>query len=73
MGIGAAKVAHGSSAVPSTLDAILCWHDALQEKYGQLYGGDCYVMLYTYLVNEREMYIIYFWQVRERKVLGVGL
>lgn len=35
----------------------------LQEKYGQFYGGDCYVLLYTYIVGEKDMYIIYFWQV----------
>ncbi|CAM9441041.1 unnamed protein product, partial [Hapterophycus canaliculatus] len=36
-----------------------------KEKYGQFYGGDCYVMLYTYLVGDRECYLIYFWQGRE--------
>lgn len=35
----------------------------LKEKYGQFYGGDCYVMLYTYLVGDKEHYIVYFWQV----------
>jgi len=30
--------------------------------YGQFFGGDSYVILYTYLVNNRESYIIYFWQ-----------
>lgn len=30
--------------------------------YGQFYGGDSYVLLYTYLVNSKENYIIYFWQ-----------
>ena len=29
----------------------------------QLYGGDSYVILYTYQVNKREHYIIYFWLV----------
>ena len=28
-----------------------------------MYGGDCYVMLYTYLVAGKESYLIYFWQV----------
>ena len=41
--------------------------DAIQEKYGQFYGGDCYVMLYTYLVGGRESYLIYFWQVSDRR------
>lgn len=30
--------------------------------YGQFFGGDSYVMLYTYLINGKENYIIYFWQ-----------
>ena len=33
-----------------------------RDKYGQFYGGDCYVMLYTYLRNSKECRIIYFWQ-----------
>ena len=31
--------------------------------YGQFFGGDSYVILYTYKVRGREQYIIYFWQV----------
>lgn len=35
----------------------------LEEKlHGQFFGGDSYVILYTYLLNGRENYIIYFWQ-----------
>lgn len=35
----------------------------LDEKlYGQFFGGDSYVILYTYIVNRKENYIIYFWQ-----------
>ena len=30
--------------------------------YGQFFGGDSYVVLYTYEVNRKENYIIYFWQ-----------
>nr|XP_006819230.1 PREDICTED: villin-1-like isoform X2 [Saccoglossus kowalevskii] len=30
--------------------------------YGQFFGGDCYVIKYTYLVNNKENYIIYYWQ-----------
>ncbi|XP_059161494.1 advillin-like isoform X2 [Physella acuta] len=29
--------------------------------YGEFYGGDCYVILYTYNVQGREAYIIYYW------------
>lgn len=38
----------------------------LEKKYyGQLFGGDSYVILYTYLLNGREMYIIYYWLGRK--------
>ena len=30
---------------------------------GMFFGGDSYVIKYTYSVNGRERYIIYFWQV----------
>ncbi|XP_065886890.1 gelsolin, cytoplasmic-like [Dysidea avara] len=33
--------------------------------YGQFFGGDSYVILYTYLKNGKENYIIYFWQGQE--------
>lgn len=29
--------------------------------YGQFYGGDCYLLLYTYRDEGREKYIIYTW------------
>ena len=35
-----------------------------KEKYGQFFGGDSYVMQYSYEKNGRPMYIIYFWQGR---------
>eukprot|EP00056_Hartaetosiga_gracilis_P012462 m.198992 g.198992 ORF g.198992 m.198992 type:complete len:666 (-) comp13692_c2_seq2:133-2130(-) len=31
-------------------------------SYGHFYGGDSYVMLYTYIKGSKEEYIIYFWQ-----------
>jgi advillin len=31
-------------------------------RYGEFYSGDSFVMLYTYLINGRENFIIYFWQ-----------
>ncbi|MGH0120717.1 UNVERIFIED_CONTAM: hypothetical protein FKN15_031646 [Acipenser sinensis] len=31
---------------------------------GHFYGGDCYLILYKYLVNNKEHYIIYVWQGR---------
>lgn len=35
-----------------------------ESMYGQFFGGDSYVILYTYLKNGKENYIIYFWQVK---------
>uniref|UniRef100_H3DLM0 Advillin n=1 Tax=Tetraodon nigroviridis TaxID=99883 RepID=H3DLM0_TETNG len=31
---------------------------------GYFYGGDCYLVLYTYLVNNRKSYVLYIWQGR---------
>lgn len=31
--------------------------------YGYFYGGDCYLVLYTYEVNNRKHYLLYMWQV----------
>ena len=33
-----------------------------KKLYGQFFGGDSYIVFYTYLVNSKENYIIYFWQ-----------
>lgn len=35
--------------------------DLPMEQYGQFYGGDSYIILYTYMQGTREEYIIYFW------------
>ncbi|TNN88275.1 Villin-1 [Liparis tanakae] len=32
--------------------------------YGQFYGGDCYLVLYTYEISNRRHYILYMWQGR---------
>ncbi|KAK0145517.1 Advillin [Merluccius polli] len=34
------------------------------EWHGYFYGGDCYLILYTYLVKSKQHYIIYMWQGR---------
>ncbi len=34
----------------------------MQSQYGNFYSGDSYVLLYTYIVNGVEKYIVYFWQ-----------
>ncbi|XP_060762497.1 scinderin like b [Neoarius graeffei] len=31
-------------------------------SYGQFFGGDCYIILYSYKQGSREQHIIYFWQ-----------
>ncbi|CAM9791013.1 unnamed protein product, partial [Chrysoparadoxa australica] len=36
-----------------------------EEMYGQFYGGDSYVILYSYTNGNRPEYIIYYWQGRE--------
>jgi hypothetical protein len=36
-----------------------------RSKYGQFFGGDSYILLYTYVKNRQEEHIIYFWQGRE--------
>uniref|UniRef100_A0A4W3H2F4 Gelsolin-like domain-containing protein n=1 Tax=Callorhinchus milii TaxID=7868 RepID=A0A4W3H2F4_CALMI len=36
--------------------------------YGHFYGGDCYLVLYTYMKGHKPAYIIYFWQVAEPPV-----
>uniref|UniRef100_A0A8C9YTE3 Villin like n=1 Tax=Sander lucioperca TaxID=283035 RepID=A0A8C9YTE3_SANLU len=33
--------------------------------YGQFYGGDCYLVLYTYQRSNQKQYILYMWQVNE--------
>ncbi|KAK1885026.1 Advillin [Dissostichus eleginoides] len=32
--------------------------------YGQFYGGDCYLVLYTYQISNQQHYILYMWQGR---------
>uniref|UniRef100_UPI00398F1CF4 villin-1 isoform X2 n=1 Tax=Pristiophorus japonicus TaxID=55135 RepID=UPI00398F1CF4 len=32
------------------------------KTYGQFYGGDCYLVLYTYMRNNKTAYILYIWQ-----------
>ncbi|XP_041817129.1 villin-1 [Chelmon rostratus] len=32
--------------------------------YGQFYGGDCYLVLYTYQTSGQQQYILYMWQGR---------
>ena len=31
--------------------------------YGQFYGGDCYLVLYTYQISGQQQYLLYMWQV----------
>ena len=34
-----------------------------EDIYGKFFGGDSYVVKYTYEKDSRQGYIIYFWQV----------
>lgn len=38
-----------------------------EEAYGFFFGGDSYVILYTFEKNDKNNYIIYFWQVKPCK------
>nr|XP_008110418.1 PREDICTED: villin-like protein [Anolis carolinensis] len=38
------------------------------KTYGQFYGGDCYLVLYTYIKSGRPHYIIYMWLGRHASV-----
>eukprot|EP00051_Salpingoeca_urceolata_P026376 m.477069 g.477069 ORF g.477069 m.477069 type:complete len:836 (-) comp20747_c0_seq1:704-3211(-) len=42
------------------------------DRPGEFYAGDSFVMLYTYLNNNKEEYIIYFWQGLESSQDEVG-
>lgn len=37
--------------------------------YGQFFGGDCYLILYSYKQGSREQHIIYTWSVHNMLVL----
>ncbi|XP_077428459.1 advillin [Vanacampus margaritifer] len=34
------------------------------QRHGYFYGGDCYLVLYTYMVNNKQSYLLYNWQGR---------
>ncbi|XP_054640381.1 advillin [Dunckerocampus dactyliophorus] len=44
------------------------------QSYGYFYGGDCYLILYTYLMNNKKSYLLYIWQGRHatQNVLGAS-
>lgn len=37
---------------------------------GHFYGGDCYLLLYTYLIGEKKHYLLYIWQVKPHPTLS---
>ena len=45
--------------------------DVDERAYGAFFGGDSYVIKYTYTKNNKSSHIIYFWQVRTRVCVGV--
>ena len=42
-----------------------------ERLYGQFFGGDSYVILYTYKANRKENYIVYFWQGQVNAVIAL--
>lgn len=52
--------------------------DVKPNMYGQFYGGDCYLVLYTYLKAGQQHYILYMWEVSDslstmmRKIRIIG-
>jgi len=64
-----AKVAAESGMVDDGTGDVQIWriegndmNPVERTTYGQFYGGDCYLVLYTYLNNGRQQRIIYYWQ-----------
>lgn len=43
------------------------------KTYGQFYGGDCYLVLYTYMRSGRPHYVLYMWQVSQSRAEGTVL
>jgi len=39
------------------------------DQRGKFYGGDCYIVFYTYVVGKTPNYIIYIWQGPELKII----
>lgn len=39
--------------------------DVKTSMYGQFYGGDCYLVLYTYLKASQQHHILYMWEVSD--------
>lgn len=69
--------AGGQGLVESVPDLTLAWYRLqmwrienlelvpVDTKWlGHFFGGDCYLLLYTYLINEKQHYLLYIWQVR---------
>lgn len=38
------------------------------KDHGQFYGGDCYLVLYSYIRAGQHQYILYMWQVSVRPI-----
>ena len=72
----------GAGLVESVLDLTLAWYRPqmwrienlelvpVNTKWlGHFIGGDCYLLLYTYFINEKPHYLLYIWQVRPHSTL----
>ena len=42
-----------------------------EDYYGMFFGGDSYVIKYTYEKDSRQGYIIYFWQVKSLVIFHI--
>lgn len=40
-----------------------------QEQYGTFYSAECYVILYSYEVNQEKKHVLYSWVVRQKRSL----
>ena len=67
-----AKIEAGDKPVDDGSGKLQIWRiedfekvEVLVDQYGQFYGGDSYVVLYTYMEGTKECFIIYFWQGKE--------
>eukprot|EP01105_Mastigella_eilhardi_P024241 TRINITY_DN629_c0_g1_i2.p1 TRINITY_DN629_c0_g1~~TRINITY_DN629_c0_g1_i2.p1 ORF type:complete len:1773 (+),score=466.32 TRINITY_DN629_c0_g1_i2:27-5345(+) len=43
-----------------------------EEKYGEFYSAESYVVLYTYIWKNKDCFLIYFWQGRNSTIVGKG-
>lgn len=67
-GPGPESDAHMFKGDPGTTPTLKIWRienfkavEVSEKTYGQFFAGDSYVLLYTYIVNKKPNYVVYFW------------